>query len=460
MKCASGSPYSNSMIVLMVFLMASSLLRAESLKPNVLLIIADDLGYADVGVQGCEDIPTPNLDALAASGIRFTDAYVTGPVCSPTRAALLTGRHQARDGVPDWVKPGAPGLDTKVPTLASYLREAGYRTSLIGKWHLGLSDEEHPMARGFDEFFGFLGGGRSYYIGPGEGKGAEARPGTALLRGREEVGGDGYLTYVFADEANAFIRRQTEAAQPFFLVLSFNAVHTPLMGPKEIPEQFASITNDSRRTYAAMTWAMDKAIGDVLETLRVTGIADNTLVCFFSDNGGPITRNSPNASSNHPLRGGKGEVWEGGIRVPFFLAWPGRLERGATFPHPITQMDFTATVLGLAGVTPDAAWPLDGVDLWPHLTGSSSNNPPHDTLCWSYEHRQWAVREGSWKLVAVGANPKARVRPQLYDLVSDMTESRNLVYEHPDVAARLTSKLEAWCRDVGVNQPLFGAEGN
>lgn len=429
-----------------------TLRAAEPPRPNILFIVADDMGYADCGAHGCTDIPTPNLDALAASGFRFTDGYVTGPVCSPTRAALMTGRHQNRDGVPNWVKEGGPGLSTNVPTLAEYMRNAGYRTALIGKWHLGSADTEHPIQRGFDEFYGFLGGHRTYYSGPREGTGVEPRSGHQLLRGNEPVVAGDYLTYEFGREAEAFVKRQADAAQPFLLVLSFSAVHTPLMGPRDTPASLESITNEQRRTYAGMLWAMDKAIGGVMDELRSIGLSDNTLVAFISDNGGPTTRNSPNASSNHPLRGSKGEVWEGGIRVPFFVSWPGTLNKGTTFTHPVTQMDLTATALALAGVTPDSAWPIDGVNLMPHLTGDVSD-PPHTTICWAYEKRQWAVREGKWKLVAQGANPKAPVAPELFDLQFDIAESRDLAADHPDVVKDLLAKLDDWCREIEIDPP-------
>ena len=441
-----------ALVALLAFCPVSPVSASETARPNFVFIVADDMGYADCGVHGCKDIPTPHLDALAASGVRFTDGYVTGPVCSPTRAALMTGRYQARDGVSDWVKEGGRGMNTEVPTVASYLRHAGYRTALIGKWHLGTADSEHPMERGFDEFYGFLGGGRSYYMGPNEGKGEGAQAGTQILRGREPAERGDYLTYEFGHEARSFIRRQEKSGQPFFLVLSFNAVHTPLMGPRETPDTFASMEDANRRTYAGMMWAMDKAIGGVLEELRGAGFVENTFVAFISDNGGPITRNSPNASRNYPLRGGKGELWEGGIRVPFFVSWPGTLTQGTTFALPATQMDLTATALALAGVTPDPAWPIDGVNLMPHLAGGRAD-PPHATLCWAYENRQWAVREGKWKLVAHGANPRAPATPELFDLQSDIGESRDLATGHAEVVKDLLAKLEGWCREIELDPP-------
>ncbi len=418
---------------------------ASATRPNIVFIVADDMGYADCGVHGSRDIPTPNLDSLAASGIRFTDGYVTGAVCSPTRAALLTGRHQLRVGVPDWVPPGGRGMDSRVPTLPEYLRKSGYRTALVGKWHLGESQECQPLNRGFDEFFGFLGGGRSYW---------PATPASAqyggenyirLVRGGEAVEETEYLTFAFGREAVGFIARQRDhQEQPFFLMLSFNAVHDPMEAPREYVQRFAAIEDPGRRMYTAMLSAMDDAIGQVLQAVRDAGIEENTLICFFSDNGGPITRNAPNHSRNTPLRGGKGETWEGGIRVPFFMKWSGHFKSGATFAEPVTQMDLTATVLALAGVKPDANWPLDGVNLMPFLAGKRKGVAPHDVLCWEYGP-QWAIREGQWKLTyALPSRDAKTPRLGLYDLSQDMAEDRDLSAEQPQRVKRLQAVWEKW----------------
>ena len=347
--------------------------------PNILFIVADDMGYADCGVQGCRDIPTPNLDALANAGIRFTNGYVTGAVCSPTRAGLMTGRHQLRDGVPDWIPPGKPGMNAGVPTVADYLKKAGYRTAVVGKWHLGERDECHPLNRGFDEFFGFLGGGRSYFPDPPRAAGAKINHYTQLVRGREPVEETEYTTHAFGREAVSFLLRQQGQGQPFFLYLAFNAVHTPMQAPDNYLQRFAAIEDPKRRTYAGMLSAMDEAIGRVLQAIRDTGVEEKTLICFISDNGGPITRNAPNSSRNTPLRGGKGETWEGGIRVPFFMKWSGHLQAGATFTQPVIQMDLMATALALAGQTEDSKWPIDGVNLMPFLTGEPAR-PASDVV--------------------------------------------------------------------------------
>ncbi len=418
-------------------------------KPNILFIVADDMGYADCGAHGCKDVPTPNLDALAKAGVRFTQGYVTGTVCSPSRAALMTGRYHYRDGVFDWIHPGAAGLQADVPTVASYLKQAGYRTAAVGKWHLGEDNQCHPLRRGFDEFYGFLGGGRSYFPDkPGKGK---VNHYTQLIRGQEPVVEKEYTTHAFGREAADFLARQKGQAGPFFLYLAFNAVHTPMEAPDDYLSRFTAIEDKKRRTYAGMLSAMDDNIGRALKALKEAGLEEQTLVCFISDNGGPIVRNAPNASRNTPLRGGKGETWEGGIRVPFFMKWPGHLQAGTTFEQPVIQMDLTATVLELAGVQRDAKWPLDGVGLLPYLSGEKK--APHETLCWEYG-QQWAIRQGDWKLTFALPTKEAKTPILgLYDLSQDIGESRDLAAAQPEKVKQLQTAWAKWRKDVIGDQP-------
>ncbi|NDC64655.1 MAG: sulfatase, partial [Planctomycetia bacterium] len=297
--------------------------------PNILIIVGDDVGYADVGFQGCRDIPTPALDALAAAGTRFTSGYVSCPVCSPTRAGLLTGRYQNRFG--HEFNPESPdyGLPTTETTLADRLRAAGYATGLVGKWHLGLRPDMIPARRGFDEFFGFLDGAHSYFDPRG------------ILRGEAGVAEIDYSTDAFAREACDFIDRHRD--RPWFLCLAFNAVHTPMQATPERLARFAGIADSRRRTYAAMMAAMDEAIGRVRERLAATGRTADTLVAFISDNGGPTLQGTTiNGAGNAPLRGGKRTTLEGGIRVPFLLSWPGHVPVGVSH-EPVLQLDITAT---------------------------------------------------------------------------------------------------------------------
>ncbi|MFM8892986.1 MAG: sulfatase-like hydrolase/transferase, partial [Planctomycetia bacterium] len=317
---------------------------AAARRPNILVIVADDLGYADPGFQGGRDIPTPNLDALAAGGVRCTSGYVSGPYCSPTRAGLLTGRYQQRFG--HEFNPGPPsaaniqvGLPPAEVTLADALRGAGYKTGLVGKWHLGHADRFLPQNRGFEEFFGFLGGAHSYLPAGRRDEGP-----TAIYRGREPVPEPEYLTRAFAREAVAFIDRHR--TEPFFLLLTFNAVHGPLEKPADDAGRFASIQDGRRRTYASMLAELDTGVGRVLDAVARAGLTDDTLVVFISDNGGP----PGNASDNGRLRGHKASTWEGGIRVPFVVRWPGHLPAGATYDRPVIQLDVFPTALAAAGV--------------------------------------------------------------------------------------------------------------
>ena len=430
----------------------AALSAADAPKPNILVIVADDMGYADCGAQGCRDVPTPHIDSLAQQGIRFTDGYVSGTVCSPTRAGLMTGRYHYRDGIHNWVPPGKPGLNAAVPTVAGYLQSAGYHTGIVGKWHLGEQPECHPLKRGFDEFFGFLGGGRSYF--PNQPKGADAKINlyTQMLRGNEPVAVREYTTHDFGREAVEFIQRRKGSDKPFFLYLAFNAVHTPMESPSNFLARFPNIADLKRRTYAGMLSAMDENIGRVLQAVRDAGGEQNTLICFHSDNGGPITRNAPNASMNTPLRGGKGQTWEGGIRVPMFMKWNGRLKPG-TYSQPVIQMDLTATMLALAGVKPAAKWPLDGVNLMPFI--EEAKDEPHARLCWDYEN-QWAIRKGSWKLAFAGPD-KGQRQPvlALYDLTKDIGETNDLSAQQPAIVKQLQADWQAWSREVVVNKPVF-----
>src|ERR1700722_1494224 len=337
-------------------------------KPNIVILLADDMGFADVGFQGCRDIPTPHIDSLAKSGVRFTNGYVSGPYCSPTRAGLMTGRYQTRFG--HEFNPGNKpdiGLSLAETTLADRLKAVGYVTGLVGKWHLGSAPKFHPHRRGFDEFFGFLGGDHSYFRNPA------AAP---MLRCDTVVDEREYLTDAFAREAVAFIDRHQH--EPFFLYLAFNAVHTPMHATNERLPRFDSIPDKRRRPYAAMLTAVDESIGRVLDKLRSAGLEEDTLIFFFSDNGGPTMLGTTiNGSSHSPLRGSKRTTLEGGIRVPFAARWPGKIPAGKVYEDPIIQLDILPTALAAAGVEVKPQWKLDGVNLLPYLTGQSTGRP-HD----------------------------------------------------------------------------------
>ncbi|HEX6063741.1 MAG TPA: sulfatase-like hydrolase/transferase, partial [Longimicrobiales bacterium] len=331
----------------LVLFLAVSAAQAQTQPPNIVIIVADDIGYADFGFQGSTDIPTPHIDRLARAGVRFTNAYVSGPYCSPTRAGLLTGLYPQRFGHefnPALTAAGMPpGLPLGQWTMADRLREHGYRTALFGKWHLGMRPEFHPLERGFDEFYGFLGGAHSYFATPDTGR-------MAIMDGRKPVSDSLYLTESITNRAVDFIKRN--AAQPFLLYLAYNAAHTPMHATPQYLERLAHIPPGPRRTYAAMIAAMDDGIGRTLDALREQGLDERTIVFFFSDNGGPTMQGtSVNASSNAPLRGSKRQTWEGGIRVPFAIRWTGKLPADQVAAYPIIQLDVLPTALAAANIS-------------------------------------------------------------------------------------------------------------
>lgn len=413
---------------------------ASAERPNIVLIVADDLGYGELGCQGNKEIPTPNIDSLAANGVRFTSGYVSCPVCSPTRAGLLTGRYQQRFG--HEFNPGPPGqadADFGLPltevTIADRLKTAGYVTGMVGKWHLGLKEPFHPLKRGFDEYFGFLHGAHPY-LDP------NADPLNLILRGTQVVEKEEYLTDAFSREAVGFIVRNR--TKPFFLYLPYNAVHGPLEATEKYLERFAHISDGRRRTFAAMLSAMDDGVGAVLKQLRDSGLERNTLIFFISDNGGPTPTTT---SGNGPLRGYKGNVWEGGIRVPFMVQWKKELAGGQVDDRPVIALDILPTALAAAGgkLPEDAA--LDGVNLLPFLT-REKKAAVHQRLYWRFGHQR-ALRQDRYKLVVIGDEA-----PRLFDLADDIGEARDLSKEKPDLVRSLSEAYAAW--DKQLVPPRWG----
>jgi arylsulfatase A-like enzyme len=418
---------------------------AKPRRPNVLIILLDDVGWAGIGCYGCKDIPTPSMDALARGGARFTNAYVSAPLCSPTRAGLMTGRYQQRFGHEHNPGGGAVnlgfefGLPLTEVTLADTMRKAGYVTGIVGKWHLGQAPKYQPTARGFDEFFGFLGGAHPYFAAAAGRKG-----GNPIMRGKEPVEEKEYLTDAFTREAVAFIDKHKN--EPFFLYLAYNATHMPMQAPQKYLDKFADIANERRRTHAAMMSCLDDGIGKVLARLKENDLEDDTLVMLVSDNGGPTLTTT---SSNGPLRGYKGQVYEGGIRIPMIVRWPGRVPAGKVYEGPVISLDFAATAEAAAGTGPPPGHPLDGVDLAPYL-GGTRRGAPHEYLFWRLGV-QSAVRKGTWKLVKFGERPLA-----LYDLATDMGETKDLASEKPDVCGELAKALAEW--DKQLVKPLWGGK--
>jgi arylsulfatase A-like enzyme len=432
--------------------------NGQTQRPNILLIVSDDVGYADIGIYGSRDIPTPNIDRIAQEGIRFTNAYVSGPYCSPTRAGLMTGRYPQRfgyefnpDGSPDY------GLPLTETTMAERLRAVGYRTALFGKWHLGSADRLHPMRRGFEEFYGFLGGDHSYvnvaHIDVG------TKMPDPLLDGTKPASSVTYLTDTLGDRAVSYIKQH--ASESFFLYLAFNAAHTPMEAPENYLARFPNIADSQRRTYAAMMSAMDDAIGRTLASLRDQKLEEQTLVIFLNDNGGPtMPTTTVNGSSNGPLRGSKRQTWEGGIRVAFAMSWKGHLDAGRVDDRPIIQLDVLPTALAAAGVATNAS-EFDGVNLLPFLTGTAKG-APHDALYWRLGGMM-AIREGDWKLVKTREGPLVDVDPStlrdlsdagLYNLSEDLGETRNRAAERPDKVKELSDLWQQWNRQLF--KPLWG----
>jgi len=425
--------------------LASQALTAAR-KPNLILLFADDLGYGDIGCFGSPDVPTPNIDSLARNGVRFTDGYVSCAVCSPSRVALLTGRYQHRfghefnSGPPEREAEVNFGLPRDAEILPQMLKSAGYKSMIIGKWHLGIRPGYHPLDRGFDEFFGFLGGGNAFITSrtPGgrmvetpDGNGAvPAKRALSIWRNRQEVEEDRYLTEAFATEAVSFLDRNRN--HPFFLYVAFNAVHTPLHATDKYLKRFAEIQNEKHRFLAAMTSAMDDAVGQVLKRVRDAGLEKDTLIVFLSDNGCPIVTG---AGTNGPLNGQKVTYYEGGIRVPYIAQWPGHLPAGKVYREPVVSRDIVPTFLQGAGIKTQIEF--DGVDLIPYVSGRKGG-VPHEALFWRGGKAR-AVRKGKWKLVEFGADYS-----RLYDLSKDLGERDDVSGKNPEVARDLRQSWQAW----------------
>lgn len=423
--------------------------------PNIVFILADDFGYGDLGCMGGTDIATPNIDRLAAEGVKFTDFYSNAPVCTPTRVGFMTGRWQQRCGLEfafgyqveqfrrvkgEWVPEKdihAFGLPLNEITIADRLKSAGYATGAFGKWHLGFKDEYNPIKRGFDEYFGELLGHADYY------KHAYFDGTYALRDGLEPVKREGYFTDLVNEHAVKFIT--AHAKQPFFLYVPHLAVHAPFQAPDKPETPMVtkeSMHHGSRAIYKAMVERIDHGVGMMLAELEKQGIADNTLVVFSSDNGGE------RYSRNAPLFHHKATVWEGGIRVPCLMRWPAKLPKGKVTAQMGITMDLHATFLAAAGVTAAAPKPLDGIDLLPLITGEAK--PIDRTFFWRIDRtnrKQRAIRQGQWKYINDG-----NTMDLLFDLSTDIGERTNLGYQHPEILEDLKSKLKAWEAEIDATE--------
>jgi arylsulfatase A-like enzyme len=426
--------------------------RAQAARPpHIVYIMADDLGFADVGFQG-SDIQTPHIDRLATEGARLRQFY-TQPLCTPTRAAFMTGRYPLRYGLQTGVIPSGAryGLDLEELTVAQALQAAGYRTALVGKWHLGHADPAFwPLQRGFDHFYGALVGEIDHFQRTAHGR-------LDWYRGNDLVEDDeGYDTELFGDEAVRLIEGH-HAAQPLFLYLAFTAPHTPYQAPQTYLDRYPGITDENRRAYAAMISAMDDQIGRVVQALERRGLREDTLIVFHSDNGGTRSKmfvgegaiDGELPPSNAPLRDGKGSAYEGGTRVVALANWPGRIAPGDV-TGLIHVVDMLPTLAGLAGAPIDAPRPLDGVDVWPSLAAGLGS--PREDLVYNIEPTQGAVRDGDWKLVWTALLPP---KVELFDLAADPGETTDIAAAHPARVAELQARVIDLARSMAP--PLFYA---
>ena len=489
---------------------AGATFAAEAPRPpNVIVILADDLGYGDTGVYGSKIVKTPNIDALAADGVRFTQGYVAHPVCAPSRAAIMTGRYQTRFGYEfnpvgrDRVK-GVSLAETFIPQI---MKSAGYSTGMVGKWHLGEPAAYDPMGRGFDKYFGILAGAGAFIVdakpgdefhtppqargsygtaegGPAVNAANEAeemlviRQRAPVYRGREVVEEKKYLVDAFTDEAVKFIGENKD--KPFFLYLAHTAPHTPLQATAKYIDRYKGIENKGQRVYAAMVSAVDDSVGAVRAKLKAEGIEKNTLIVFLSDNG--CAGYVGDACTNSPLNGYKASHLEGGVRVPFIMAMPGRIKPGQVDTRVVSSLDIAPTAAALAGAKmPNGT---DGVDLMPYLTGRNKGTP-NPTLYWR-SGANFAIRDGDWKMWVVnraepGERPRQGTAPaadgieakvsslgkyvMLYDLKSDLGEKTNLATTRPEVVAKLQAKIAEWDKSnvapqwTSMRQGIFQFEG-
>ena len=421
-----------------------SLCSGTASPPNVIIFYADDLGWGEITAQGfARDIPTPHIDSLAKNGLRFTNGYVAATYCSPSRAGLLTGRYPTRFGHEFNTVANAVGLRADQTTLATRLKALGYATAAIGKWHLGNQPENRPTKRGFDEFYGTL--NNTPFFHPTNF--VDSR----LSNDVREVKDDAfYTTDAYAERAVDWLEKNK--AKPCFLYLPFNAVHAPLEATKKHLDRFPGITDEKRKTFAAMMSAMDDAVGRVLGKIRELGQEENTLIFFISDNGGPTQSIT---SSNGPLRGFKMTTFEGGTRVPFIAQWKGKIPAGKTYDLPVMNLDVLPTAIIAAGGKPEVSWQLDGVDLMPFLTGAK-NSRPHQTLYWRYGP-QWAIRHGDMKLVVARGGSG---QPELYDLAADIGESKDLAAAQPTKVKELQAMWDQWSAEQAPSSAPDAPAGN
>jgi arylsulfatase A-like enzyme len=426
------------------FLLSLSLLVfswAQAQRPNIIFILTDDMGYGDLSGYGRKEYSTPNLDKLASQGIKFVNAYSAGALCTPTRAALITGRYPAKTPVglmeplTGTKKDSAYGLTNKYPSIATFMHESGYETALIGKWHLGCLPQHSPVKNGFDYFFGFHSGAADYIAHKGDG-------GHDLFENDTPVYPEGYLTDLFSQKAVDFIKKKHN--KPFFLTVTYNAPHWPWQGPND--KAYADSVNfrsgGSPTVYAAMMKSLDDGIGQIIKTLDDVQLSNETIVIFTNDNGGE------RYSDNGGLTNAKGSLWEGGIRVPAFVKWPGNIKAGIVTQQVAITMDWSATILAAGGAKAHKDFPLDGLDLMPVLTGKKTNTDR--TIFWRTAQRsqQKAIRAGDWKYI------QDEKGEYLFNLSADQAEKNDLKTTQPAIFNQLKQKVAVWEKTLLQPIPL------
>ncbi|MEM9079075.1 MAG: sulfatase-like hydrolase/transferase [Verrucomicrobiota bacterium] len=438
---------------LVITLFLSTLLSTLNAKvPNLIVIITDDQGWADVGFNGSTEIPTPHIDRIANEGARCQAGYVSFPVCGPSRAGLLTGRYQDRFGFchnPSIKPEHKAGIPASEENIAEILGKVGYHSGIIGKWHMGTHETMRPLKRGFNEFFGFLSGGHDYFCEDlnlqdlSEVKEYGDWYRTKILRNNERIDTQGYLTDLLSQEAVSFVQRN--AAKPFFLYLAYNAPHTPMQATEKYLSRFKHIENKKRRTYCAMVSAVDDGVGLLLDKLDELDLAKDTLIFFLSDNGGATS----NASLNKPLRGHKGSTYEGGIRVPFAVRWTGTIPAKLDYQEAVSSLDILATMAALTKVPIAPERPLDGVNLIPHFTGEKEG-PPHTELFWRKARSQeLTILRPPEKLISKAHDEET----ELYNLNKDRSETQNLAKKNSNLVKTLSKQADSW--NSQLQDPAF-----
>lgn len=448
--------FKNNLLVILFFGLAwVTKALADAPRPNIIVILCDDLGYADVGFNGSKDIKTPELDRLAERGTVFSSGYVAHPFCGPSRMGLMAGRYPHEFGAPFNLPNSGlgieaynrEGIDVNEVLISTALQDAGYYTGAIGKWHMGWEPQFHPNNRGFDDFYGFLGGGHQYF--PDKFKPAYERQKARgikwindyllpLEHNGVEVDEKEYITDALSREAVRFVKQTAEKDQPFFLYLAYNAPHSPLEGTDEDLKLYSHIDDKKRRTYAAMVHAVDRGVGELVESLKETGEYDNTLIIFFSDNGGKESL----GADNGPLRNGKGSVSEGGYRVPMFFHWPENVPH-QVYPYPVTSLDLYPTFVSLAGAIIPEGKQLDGKNIWDDLLAGRNARPGE--MIMALRHRSGfsdvGARLDQWKLRREGKGPW-----QLFDIEKDQGEDSDLSADKSDLLRSMIQEVETWSR--------------